>query len=287
MLKKILISSALLAMATSASASTTTWDFAGGSGTGLQTGSSEHSAEYGLGTGSHMDMTVGGVEMVLTAWSSDMGASKACAANDPGCQAFDDDPFIRRSDLADWGSSGFGGENLDELADDSTPNSPHHAFDSVGNDGGDGRDYDMALIQFSEAVVLEEIDIGWKYGSQDAEFSVLQYNGSDFSSTPFTDDDTWSSILEGNGGDWSFLGHTSTSSTSTNAIVSGATASRFFLIGVYNPIFGAQSGFTNGNDGFKLAGVVTSNSVSVPEPAGALLFATGLFAAMRMRLRRK
>lgn len=283
MLKKILIGTTLLAMATSASASTTTWDFVGGSGTGLETGSSEHSAQYGLGTGSHMDMTVGGVEMVLTAWSSDMGATKACAANDPGCQTFDDDPFVTRDSLRKY-SGGFGGINYDE-----TDNSPNHSFDStdVNSPNSDGRDYDMALIQFSEAVVLEEIDIGWKYGSQDAEFSVLQYNGSDFSSTPFTDDDTWSSILEGNGGDWAFVGHTSTSSTSTNAIVSGATASRFFLIGVYNPIFGVQSGFSNGNDGFKLAGVVTSNSVSVPEPAGALLFATGLFAAMRMRLRTK
>ena len=263
MLGKTILGAVALVASTSAMAATQTWDFVNGSGSNLQTNSNEH----GLGTGSHIDMTVGGIEVVISAWSS-TSSTGTCVAGDQAC-ATDPDPFIRRADLKKYGG-GLGAVNGDE-ADDV----PNHAFDNVL--GGSGSiDYDMALLQFSSAVTLEEIDINWR--GDDSDMTVLQYTGpGTLSGVPFGGSDTWTSLLnEG----WSHVQNLSNVSTSTNAIVSGASASRYYLIGVYNEAFGG--GWSVGNDAIKLAGITTStNPPQIPEPASLALFMAGLFGLSR------
>ena len=264
--KTILGTVALLASSTSFAA-TQTWDFIYGNGTSI-----ENNDAHGIGSGSYIDMTVGGIEVVISAWSST--GEGACAATDPGCNTYDSDPYITRADLRSYGG-GLGAVNQDEVDD-----TPNHAFDNVLG-VSPSADFDMMLLQFDSAVVLEEIDINWR--GSDSDMTVLSYTGNGaINGVPFdSNTDTWTSLL--NDG-WSFVDNYSNVSTSNNQIVSASNESRYWLVGVYNPIFG--DGWTNTNDAVKIAGVVTSTNpppppTDIPEPAILLLFTTGLLAMRR------
>lgn len=260
MLAKTIIGTIALMASSASFAATQTWDFVNGSGSGI-----ENNDAHGIGSGSYIDMTVGGIEVIISAWSS-TSSSGTCEPGDAAC-ASDPDPFIRRADLKKY-SGGLGAVNGDEA-----DNQPNHAFDNVG---GSSLDYDMALLQFSEAVALESIDINWR--GDDSDMTVLTYTGGGtLNGAPFSSSDTWTSLL--NDG-WSHLGNYNDVSTGSNQIVSSATESRYYLVGVYNPDFG--SGWSYGNDAIKLAGVTTSTTPPrIPEPATALLFAAGLFGLYR------
>lgn len=264
MLAKTIIGTFALLASCSAFSAEQTWDFVNGSGTVI-----ENDNAHGIGSGSYIDMTVGGIEVVISAWSST--ASGACTANDSGCDTYDSDPYIERASLRSY-SSGLGAVNNDEDS-----GSPDHAFDNhLGI--SPSADYDMMLLQFDTAVLLEEIDINWRSG--DSDMTVLSYTGpGDLTGVPF-DSHTWSSIL--NDG-WSFIDNYSNVSTSNNQIVSASSESRYWLVGVYNPIFG--DGWSATNDAVKIAGVITSTNPpgdnQIPEPATVLLFTAGLLALRR------
>ena len=265
MLARTLIGSAALLLSSTAFAATQTWNFVNGSGSGI-----ENNDAHGIGSGTYIDMTVGGIEVVVSAWSST--GEGACAATDPGCNTYDSDPYIARAQLTKY-SGGLGAINQDESNDN-----PNHSFDNVLGQSPSA-DFDMMLLQFDEAVMLEEIDINWR--GSDSDMTVLSYTGNDaINGVPFNSStDTWTSLL--NDG-WSFVDNYSNVSTSNNQIVSASSESRYWLVGVYNPIFG--DGWTNSNDAVKIAGITTSTtppSTDIPEPAMLLLFTTGLLALRR------
>lgn len=267
MLAKTIIGTFALLASCSTFAATQTWDFINGSGSSI-----ENDNAHGIGSGTYIDMTVGGIEVIVSAWSSTKEG--ACAATDPGCDTYDTDPYITRARLTSY-SGGLGAINQDESDD-----SPNHAFDNVlGN--SPSADFDMMLLQFDSAVLLEEIDINWR--GSDSDMTVLSYTGAgSIDGVPFdSNTDTWTSLL--NDG-WSFVDNYANVSTSNNQIISASNESRYWLVGVYNPIFG--NGWTDSNDAVKIAGVVTSTTpppppTDIPEPAILLLFTTGLLALRR------
>lgn len=253
---------ALLA-SSSAFAGTQVWDF-NGAGSDIV-----NDDAHGIGTGTYIDLYVDNIELVISAWSSS-GNPGTCPNGDPVCDSnnalYDQDPFIQRAVLNKY-ASGLGASNQDELGQ----NAPHHAFDNIGNAGNEV-DYDMALLQFDTAVVLDEIDIGWK--GNDSDMTVLSYTGNAaISGSPFAASDTWYSLLSKG---WSHIGNYSNVSTSTNQVISGASASKYWLVGVYNPVFG--NSWSIGNDAIKLAGIKTSttDNTEVPEPAALALMLGGL-----------
>ncbi len=256
---------ALLASST-ALAGTQVWDFLGN-------GSSiENDNAHSIGSGTYIDLYVDNIELVISAWSSSKN-SGSCSNGDPVCDSnnalYDQDPFIERAELTKYNGSGLGAINNDE-----GDTSPHHAFDNNGSNDG-WVDYDMALLQFDTAVVLDEIDIGWR--GDDSDMTVLSYTGNAaISGSPFGGSDTWYSLLS-NG--WSHVGNYADVSTSTNQVISGATASKYWLVGVYNPVFGES--WSIGNDSIKLAGVKTSTvegtpNTEVPEPTALALLLGGM-----------
>lgn len=270
-MKNIFAAVLVLSAANYASAATQTWDLVNGSGSGI-----ENDNAHGLGTGSYIDMTVGGVEVVVSAWSSTEMVN--CGQQD--CSE-DADPGISRSKLKKY-NGGLGAINNDEVN-----NQPNHSFDSVisynpSNPNEQYIDFDMMLLEFDTEVELKEIDINWK--GNDSDMVVLNYAGTDNGSVvPFGSSDTWGGLL--NQG-WNHVGNNMNVSLSNNAIVASSFESKYWLVGVYNPIFGPYGSNYAGNDAVKIAGVVTSTtepSTQVPEPATYALVLAGLMAVMRRK----
>ena len=263
----------LLALTASgvALAGTQTWDFVNDPSAII-----ENNDAHGIGSGSYIDITNDGIELVISAWSSTQENGPNCAGNpvcDSGSNAYDPDPFITRAALKQYGG-GLGAVNVDE-----TDDQPNHAFDSVLGPSST-IDYDMALLQFDTEVVLTELDINWK--GSDSDMTVLNYTGtSDISGTPFSSSSNWYDLLSQG---WSVVGNYNDVSTSSNQIISNAVESKYWLIGVYNPAFGEN--WSVGNDAIKLAGVKTKTfepSTQVPEPAGLALVMLGLIGLASRR----
>lgn len=273
MFKKLVIGILAVSASNMAIAATQTWDFVNGSGSSI-----ENNDAHGLGSGSYIDMSVGGIEAVISAWSS-TGATGSCSGSDPTCDggssAYDPDPFIRRADLVKW-DGGLGAVSQYEGG----LGAPHHAFDNVKSYDSEPYDYDMALIQFDTEVLLEEIDINWK--GADSDITVLNYAGiSDLSGAPFSSSSTWYELLSQG---WNHVGNYADVQTNQNQVISGTFESKYWLVGVYNPAFGGN--WSYGNDSFKLAGVTTSTrdpSTQVPEPATFALLLAGLAAVGRRK----
>ncbi|MPW29134.1 PEP-CTERM sorting domain-containing protein [Agarivorans sp. B2Z047] len=167
---------------------------------------------------------------------------------------------------------------------DNESGTPQHSIDSYGND------FDMVLLSFDEAVNLAGFTLGWAsedYGtnsqSSHADVSVLAYSGND---APALYNNTWADLA---GLGWTTEAEVSNADEFAYQAIDSSAASKYWLIGAYNPIFGSL-GWSSGNDGFKLAGVSTNSPqvpvTSVPEPGTVLLFAAGLFGiALRSRKR--
>ena len=163
---------------------------------------------------------------------------------------------------------------------------PAHSIDSYGDD------FDMVLLSFDEAVNLAGFTLGWAQenyvndtneGSSHADVSVLAYSGND---APALKNNTWADLA---GLGWTTEAEVSNADDFAYQAIDSSAASKYWLIGAYNPIFGSM-GWSSGNDGFKLAGVTTNSPqvpvTSVPEPGTVLMFAAGLFGiALRSRKR--
>ncbi|WP_188151972.1 exosortase-dependent surface protein XDP1 [Teredinibacter waterburyi] len=163
--------------------------------------------------------------------------------------------------------------------------SPDHAIDNRNGD------YDMILLSFDQAVSLESISSGWRGNGNwlnpgtatNSEASLMAFTG-DLSDLSSFEGKQWQDLLsEG----WESAGNTRIDNlnqdTSAN---SGGLTSRYWLIGAYNANISSTSGFTDGNDFFKLNGV-SVNVNPVPLPGSLLLFGTGLLAFGSLRKRRK
>ena len=202
---------------TSSFAATQTWDLLNGNGSGI-----ENNNAHDIGYGTYIDMTVGGIEVVASAWSST--GEGTCGSNDSGCKTYDSDPFIQRANLTKYNGYGLGAINQDEGS-----GSPDHSFDNTGSTYG--ADYDMMLLQFDTAVVLEEIDIGWR--GSDSDISILGYTGSDdINGVPFGGSDTWSSLL--NDG-WGLVNNLNNTNLGSNQVFNNYT--NYYNICNYKSVF--------------------------------------------------
>jgi hypothetical protein len=178
-----------------------------------------------------------------------------------------------------WASdNGLGVQNRDE---GTNPPPPDHSVDSVltGNDR-DG-EFDMLLLEFGTAVNLSSLKLNWATGGSSdktSDLSVLAWDGTGSSGLA---GNTWGNVLDSNGGNYESVGNYSNVGLSYYTVNTANVESTKWLVGVYNPVFGA--GGSAGNDGFKLTSLKTSNTVTptpgptpVPLPGTVALVLVGL-----------
>ncbi|NQD35869.1 PEP-CTERM sorting domain-containing protein [Permianibacter sp. IMCC34836] len=186
---------------------------------------------------------------------------------------------IQDAYLAAW-DGGLGAYNRDRSAgndsdatndvDSNEGNAPEHALDNNGR-------YEMALFTFAQMTELTGLEIGWK--GDDSDMSVLAWTGP--GAPPSTTGMGWGDLI---GAGWSLVGQYADLVTgSWQNINAAGYASRYWLVGAHNPVFGGDA-FSTGNDYIKISGL-TGHSVTVDEPLALTLMALGLagLAARRKR----
>ncbi len=204
-----------------------------------------------------------GINLTVTAWSDTNDSSG---------------PDEIETARLHWANSGaLGVVNRDE-----DTSSPNHSVDSVTSDS-DG-EYDMLLLEFDTAVNLTNINLNWAQGggTNRADVSILAWNG-------IGDDtlngETWSGVLAGNGGGFNSVGNYTGVPLGYYAVNPGDVVSTQWLVGVYNPVFGA--GGDAGDDGLKLSAIKTYTDdippppTDVPVPGSLPLVLLGLYGLHR------
>ncbi|MEZ5571458.1 MAG: exosortase-dependent surface protein XDP1 [Halioglobus sp.] len=182
---------------------------------------------------------------------------------------FSDTGDVSGADLVETGrliwanSTALGVANRDEGID---PASPHHSTDSVRSGSDADGDFDMLLLEFDTAVNLTGMTLNWAQGgnvANTADVSILAYVGPGSSALV---GNTWASVLDTNGGAYDSVGNYSNVNLSYYAVNPTSVTSTKWLIGAYNPVFGA--GGDASDDGFKLASLTTSTTTIPDQPPG-------------------
>ena len=214
--------------------------------------------------------TVGSVNANVTAWAN-------TGSGGTYVQAY----------ISDQGTSGVGATSITNGTYE-TPYNGHHAFDNVGGNATYGGTNEMALLQFSEAVNLSSIAIGWRTTDSDA--SILRWT--DMSSGPdltqMTTTGTSGLVASG----WELV--SSADMDSTYGMNSGTSLySSWWLVSTYfgSSTSGSTGTLDKGNDYFKLRSFTASvcagsvgtdggcgpgTSTGVPEPASLALVSFAL-----------
>jgi hypothetical protein len=211
------------------------------------------------------DGSGGTIGLTITGWS------------DTGDVGGDDN--VETARLIWAATNSIGVRNQDE---DTT--SPHHSVDSVRSGGDSDGDFDMLLLEFTTAVNLTGIDLSWAIGgnaADTADISLLAHVGG--SDTLLGN--TWGEVLGASGTAYDSAGNYSNVGLSYFTVNPGSITSNKWLLGVYNPAFGA--GGDKYDDGIKLASLTTSTTDTppdrdVPVPGTLVLLLAGL-AALRAR----
>lgn len=188
--------------------------------------------------------------------------------------------YIRQTWVGNWSAG-----SLDYGLGIERSSSPNHTIDNYNSD------YDMLLIEFSQAVELSGVEIGYRtnqfgsiYGggrSWNSEMTVLAYDGDDFSG--FGRRDSWDDLL---GDSWSHAGDYRIDRVNTTEEVNtGGLISQYWLVGAYNSNLGGTSNYTDGDDFFKLTSI-SAQVNPVPLPGSMLMFGLALLGAGAYRRRK-
>ncbi|WP_416307587.1 exosortase-dependent surface protein XDP1 [Neptunicella sp. SCSIO 80796] len=237
---------------------------------GTQTWDMDDSPLYGgSNDGNYLNLTEDSITLTVTGWS-DTGGSN--------------DDIIASGELAFYGSGELGLINRDE-----GDQQPDHSIDSSNSNSNNWVDYDAVLLEFSQAVNLEQFYVGWAYdnGNSEADISLLAYTNHSGNGTADIEGSSWNNII---GQGWESIDNYANVDDYSYQIVDTTVTSKYWLIGAYNPIFGSGSGLGSENDGFKLKEVYTSTSAprtEVPEPNALAILAIGLLSLVRVRSRNK
>jgi len=233
---------------TAAQADPIEWDFSSGS----------NCANISTCYGNTRDAESGdGIDVNASSWSNTAGAGNV---------------QIENAYLSVWGSSGLGTYNRDYSngTDAGEGGSPEHAIDNNGR-------YEMVLFNFAEMVELTDLEIGWK--GADSDMTVLAWTGVGAPAAVTGMD--WGTLM---GAGWSLIGQYSNVQTNTwQNINEAGQASRYWLIGAYNPVFGGDV-FSTGNDYIKLSGL-RGIAVTVDTPLSLPLLLSGLLVLAHRRRR--
>lgn len=269
-----LSAAALVLMSASSLASVTTTHFGSVSDTGTNF--------------NQFSVSSGGVNITVSGWADTAGDG----ANSDGISSNGDDDIIRKAVDFDKNGNGWSMENRDEkYANGSNTGfgGYHHSADNLK---GGSQDYDMFLVEFSEAVNLSAASYSWRYGSTGQnQVSVAALNNKNLDGKTWSDVKNNQTISSGYSQMQSNSGYY-TNFTNNTSNVSG-TFSRFWLIGALNAVFGGNSGL-EGDDGMKLAGVSFTKQgtppppIDVAEPTTVAIFGLalmGLFATSRRKVK--
>jgi|GEM_PF-824720 len=207
---------------------------------------------------------------------------------------------IKRGKLTWASSTALGMRNKNETKDEikgatRAEIKGYRGIDSVVTRTGDrDGDFDMLLLEFDTAVSLTALTLdgakGGNAGKKTADISILAYTGDGSSALV---KNTWAQVLgSGSGNAFDTVGNYSNVNLSYFAVNPTNVTSTKWLIGVYNPVFGA--GGDAGDDGFKLTSIETTTELEreaelepepqeVPVPGTLMLLLAGLLA---LRVRR-
>ncbi|RKF18595.1 PEP-CTERM sorting domain-containing protein [Alginatibacterium sediminis] len=182
------------------------------------------------------------------------------------------DKYLEQGDLYLWGNGGLGLVNQDENRTDN----PGHAFDNRNGDT------DMLLLSFNTAVTLTGLDLAW---GTDTDMSILAFGGTSFTGIEGL---TWGTL----GSDWIPQDNLQAAVSGGYQSINSNTASKYWLVGAYNSIFGRGDNLRGGNDAMKLAGIQTERSqfggtTSVPEPSSILLMALAFLGLARSSYKKR
>lgn len=235
--------------------------------------------------------STGGVPTVkATGWANTGEAAGAAAGSASGSNTIQSGYVTIYPNAGATGAgTGLGliNQNTGTIHDPSEGSNPEHAIDNNATSSPatttTNAIYDMVLMEFSSAVTLTSLTVGWASGDADMTILACETGSAclDFTTTAKT-----YANLAALG--WTYVEHSATNGATTGArLINGATNadtaaansvnSKYWLIGAYNPtlgtadrISGAGSSYLNvGNDNIKLLGL-SAVTVSPPGPPGSV-----------------
>jgi len=275
----------------------------------VSTFASVTTADFGsvVDTGKFFDsfsVASGGVTIEVSSWSdtATFNSTYKNPLTGNGSDASTSDDRITTARDMDIYKGGWSIQNKDEAyginnanagLDNKQADGYSHSSDNLGSSS---IDYDMFMLEFSEAVNLSQATYSWVYGSgSDKSVRAAQ---NQVTVAALSDNNirnqSWESVSQFQTieSDYSQVQYSSGYFTNFTTSDVNSTFSKYWLIGALNTVFGGDIN-QEGDDGMKLASVSFTKqgtpppSVSVPEPSSIMMFGLALFgfAATRRKVK--